>query len=65
MNEIIVNPKSRGPIAEVLDLTHDQHSPFRIDFDDHGWKTYVNSLKPLGNYNLLSGVVAAHKNSSS
>lgn len=51
MKEIIVNPKTRGPIAEVLDLTHDQHSPFRIDFDDHGWKTYIDSLKPLGNCN--------------
>lgn len=48
-NEIIINPKTRGPIAEVLDLTHDQHSPFRIDFDDHGWKNYIDSLKPLGN----------------
>lgn len=48
-NEIIVNPKTRGPIAEVLDLTHDQHSPFRIDFDDHGWKMHIDSLKPLGN----------------
>lgn len=47
-NEIIINPKARGPTAEVLDLTHDQHSPFRIDFDDHGWKTYIDSLKPLG-----------------
>lgn len=47
-NEIIINPKTRGPIAEVLDLTHEQHSPFRIDFDDHGWKTHIDSLKPLG-----------------
>lgn len=41
-------PKQPGTIAEVLDLTHDQLSPFKIDFDDHGWKTYIDSLKPLG-----------------
>lgn len=40
--------KHAGTIAEVLDLTHDQCSPFKIDFDYHGWKTYINSLKPLG-----------------
>lgn len=35
-------------VAEVLDLTHDQHSPFRLEFDDHTWKSHINSLKPLG-----------------
>lgn len=35
-------------VAEVLDLTHDQNSPFKIEFDDHEWKNYLNSLKPLG-----------------
>lgn len=39
-----------GTVAEVLDLTHDQCSPFRIDFDDHEWKEHIDSLKPLGNY---------------
>lgn len=38
-----------GTLAEVLDLTHDQCSPFRIDFDDHSWKKHIDSLKPLGN----------------
>lgn len=56
MNEIIINPKTRGPIAEVLDLTHDQHSPFRIDFDDHGWKTFSNNLKPLGTRSSTLGI---------
>lgn len=37
-----------GTIAEVLDLTHDQHSPFKLEFDDHEWKNHINSLKPLG-----------------
>lgn len=37
-----------GVIAEVLDLTHDQHSAFRLEFDDHEWKEHINSLKPLG-----------------
>ncbi|CRL04759.1 CLUMA_CG017819, isoform A [Clunio marinus] len=34
--------------AEVLDITHDQNSPFKLEFDDHEWKNYINSLKPLG-----------------
>lgn len=37
-------------VAEVLDLTHDQHSPFRLEFDDHSWKNHMNSLKPLGKW---------------
>lgn len=37
-----------GAIAEVLDLTHDQHSAFRLAFDDHTWSTHLQSLKPLG-----------------
>lgn len=37
-----------GAIAEVLDLTHDQHSPFRLAFDDHAWSQHLQSLKPLG-----------------
>lgn len=34
--------------AEVLDLTHDQNSPFKLEFDDHEWKVHLSSLKPLG-----------------
>lgn len=37
-----------GAVAEVLDLTHDQHSAFRLEFDDHEWKDHISSLKPLG-----------------
>ncbi|XP_053678100.1 transmembrane protein 94 [Anopheles nili] len=37
-----------GAIAEVLDLTHDQHSPFKLEFDDHDFKNHMKSLKPLG-----------------
>ncbi|XP_040173075.1 transmembrane protein 94 isoform X1 [Anopheles arabiensis] len=37
-----------GAIAEVLDLTHDQHSPFKLEFDDHDFKNHLTSLKPLG-----------------
>lgn len=40
--------KERGIVAEVLDLTHDQHCPFRLEFDDHEWKAHIKSLKPLG-----------------
>lgn len=40
--------KDGGIVAEVLDLTHDQHCPFRLEFDDHEWKTHIKSLKPLG-----------------
>lgn len=40
--------KGSGAVAEVLDLTHDQHSAFRLEFDDHEWKEHITSLKPLG-----------------
>lgn len=36
--------------AEVLDLTHDQNSPFKLEFDDHEWKVHLSSLKPLGEF---------------
>lgn len=50
---IIDTHKHQATVAEVLDLTHDQYSPFRIDFDDHSWKAYINSLKPLGNLHIV------------
>lgn len=50
---IIDTHKHPGTLAEVLDLTHDQNSPFRIDFDDHGWKKHIDSLKPLGLFTFL------------
>lgn len=41
-------------VAEVLDLTHDHSSPFRLQFDDPSWKQHLNSLKPLGLAILLN-----------
>ncbi|XP_021935663.1 transmembrane protein 94 isoform X3 [Zootermopsis nevadensis] len=41
-------------VAEVLDLTHDHMSPFRLQFDDHTWKQHLSSLKPLGLAILLN-----------
>lgn len=54
-SESIVPPtqQKQSTIAEVLDLTHDQHSPFRLEFDDHEWKYHLNSLKPLGECRIL------------
>ncbi|XP_067641739.1 endoplasmic reticulum magnesium-transporting P-type ATPase isoform X2 [Eurosta solidaginis] len=46
--------KDGGIMAEVLDLTHDQHCPFRLEFDDHEWKAHIKSLKPLGLAILLN-----------
>jgi len=45
---------STQTVAEVLDLTHDRLSPFRLHFDDHTWKQHLNSLKPLGLAILLN-----------
>ncbi|XP_013112237.2 transmembrane protein 94 isoform X1 [Stomoxys calcitrans] len=47
-------PKGNGIVAEVLDLTHDQHCPFRLEFDDQEWKNHIKSLKPLGLAILLN-----------
>lgn len=46
--------KKIGAIPEVLDLTHDQYCPFRLEFDDHDWINYIKSLKPLGTFFLRS-----------
>ncbi|XP_035791329.1 transmembrane protein 94-like isoform X2 [Anopheles albimanus] len=46
--ELSSQKEPSGAIAEVLDLTHDQHSPFRLEFDDHDFKNHLTSLKPLG-----------------
>lgn len=46
--------QERGIVAEVLDLTHDQHCPFRLEFDDHEWKAHIKSLKPLGDSLLFA-----------
>lgn len=44
----ISKDEKAGTISEVLDLTHDQHSAFKLEFDDHEWKNHIKSLKPLG-----------------
>ncbi|XP_055684871.1 transmembrane protein 94 isoform X2 [Lutzomyia longipalpis] len=41
-------PQKDKSVAEVLDLTHDQHSPFKLEFDSQNWKNHLDSLKPLG-----------------
>ncbi|XP_053682636.1 transmembrane protein 94 isoform X2 [Sabethes cyaneus] len=46
--ELSRQKEGTGAIAEVLDLTHDQHSPFKLEFDDHAYKNHLSSLKPLG-----------------
>ncbi|XP_057369494.1 transmembrane protein 94-like isoform X2 [Daphnia carinata] len=40
--------------AEVLDLSHDCTTPFRLQFDDPSWQQYMGSLKPLGLAILLN-----------
>jgi hypothetical protein len=54
------NKAGSGAVAEVLDLTHDQHSPFKLEFDDHEWKNHINSLKPLGKYNLFLLIITIY-----
>ncbi|XP_059617967.1 transmembrane protein 94 isoform X2 [Phlebotomus argentipes] len=41
-------PQKEKSVAEVLDLTHDQHSPFKLEFDSQEWRNHLDSLKPLG-----------------
>lgn len=44
------NQQKFGVTAEVLDVTHDQNSPFKLEFDDNRWKNHLTSLKPLGKF---------------
>ncbi|KAG5667696.1 hypothetical protein PVAND_015667 [Polypedilum vanderplanki] len=48
LNSNLSDQNEKETVAEVLDLTHDQNSPFKLEFDDHEWKNHLNSLKPLG-----------------
>lgn len=50
---------NQATVAEVLDLTHDQHSPFKLVFDDHEWDVHLNSLKPLGKQEAPLGWLSA------
>ncbi|XP_068632229.1 endoplasmic reticulum magnesium-transporting P-type ATPase isoform X2 [Battus philenor] len=47
------NPDS-STIVEVLDLTHDQNAPFRVEFDEQRWRMHLARLKPLGLAALLN-----------
>lgn len=40
--------------VEVLDLTHDRGSAWRLQFDDVSWSNHISSLKPLGLAVLLN-----------
>ncbi|XP_050541863.1 transmembrane protein 94 isoform X2 [Daktulosphaira vitifoliae] len=40
--------------VEVLDLTHDRGSAWRLQFDDASWSSHLSSLKPLGLAVLLN-----------
>ena len=43
----VVKPETQI-VPEILTITHDHRNPFKVDFDDPLWKTYMESLKPLG-----------------
>ncbi|XP_050421930.1 transmembrane protein 94 isoform X2 [Adelges cooleyi] len=45
---------SENCAVEVLDLTHDRGSAWRLQFDDASWSTHLASLKPLGLAVLLN-----------
>ncbi|RWS16661.1 uncharacterized protein B4U79_14914 [Dinothrombium tinctorium] len=40
--------------VEVLDITHDPHSSYGIQFDDPDWKRFLPNLKPIGLNILLN-----------
>ncbi|CAH2106676.1 unnamed protein product [Euphydryas editha] len=52
-DEVKQNPEPTT-IVEVLDLTHDQNAPFRVEFDEQRWRTHLARLKPLGLAALLN-----------
>ncbi|KAL0278648.1 UNVERIFIED_CONTAM: hypothetical protein PYX00_000409 [Menopon gallinae] len=54
LHKTFMNDPSPLTVAEVLDLTHDHSSPFRLQFDDKSWEQYLSSLKPLGLAILLN-----------
>ena len=35
-------------IPEILSVTHDPRNPFKVEFDDPSWQSYMNYLLPLG-----------------
>jgi len=46
--------QQNGVTPEILTVTHDPFSPFRVEFDDPQWKTHLSSLKPIGLSILLN-----------
>ncbi|XP_045449004.1 transmembrane protein 94 [Melitaea cinxia] len=52
-DDVKQNPEP-STIVEVLDLTHDQNAPFRVEFDEQRWRTHLARLKPLGLAALLN-----------
>ncbi|CAB4054952.1 unnamed protein product [Lepeophtheirus salmonis] len=34
--------------TEILNVTHDHQNPFKVEFDDPSWVTFLNDLKPIG-----------------
>ena len=36
------------PSSFFQSVTHDRQNPFRVEFDDPSWQSYLNYLKPLG-----------------
>ena len=35
-------------VPEILSVTHDPRNPFKVEFDDPSWQSYMNYLLPLG-----------------
>ncbi|CAH3997651.1 unnamed protein product [Pieris brassicae] len=54
------NTPEPSTIVEVLDLTHDQNAPFRVEFDEQRWRQHISRLKPLGLAALLNTCAPAH-----
>ena len=46
--DLLNKSESTDVVSEILTVTHDHKNPFRVEFDDPGWRTYLPSLKPLG-----------------
>ena len=47
-SEQVKQDKAVQIVPEILTITHDHRNPFKVDFDDPLWRTYLESLKPLG-----------------
>ncbi|XP_041978193.1 transmembrane protein 94 isoform X1 [Aricia agestis] len=54
LNQMSEHKNEPSTIVEVLDLTHDQNAPFRVEFDEQRWRQHLARLKPLGLAALLN-----------